>query len=49
MLVLVGHKVELPPELDTLAVRYTPQLPDANARLKIVRAEAEDYARENGG
>ena len=49
VLVLVGHKVELPPELDTLAVRYTPQLPDANARLKIVRAEAEAYAGENGG
>ena len=49
VLVLVGHKVELPPELDTLAVRYTPQLPDANVRLKIVRAEAEAYASENGG
>ena len=49
VLVLVGHKVELPPELDSLAVRYTPQLPDANARLKIVRAEAEAYASENGG
>jgi hypothetical protein len=49
VLVLIGHKVELPPELDTLAVRYTPQLPDAATRLKIVREEAETYARENGG
>ena len=49
VLVLVGHQVELPPELDTLAVRYAPQLPDANARLKVVRAEAEAYASENGG
>lgn len=49
VLVLVGHKVELPPELDSLAVRYTPQLPDANARLKIVREEAAAYARENSG
>ena len=49
VLVLIGHKVELPPELDSLAVRYTPQLPDANARLKIVREEAATYARENGG
>jgi AAA+ superfamily predicted ATPase len=49
VLVLVGHKVELPPELDALAVRYTPRLPDANALLKLVREEAESYARENGG
>src|SRR3970282_1952543 len=49
VLVLVGHKVELPPELDSLAVRYTPRLPDANGRLRIVREEAQSYARENGG
>lgn len=49
VLVLVGHKIELPPELDALAVRYTPRLPDANALLKLVREEAENYARENGG
>jgi hypothetical protein len=49
VLVLVGHEVKLPPELDQLAVRYTPRLPDAAARLKIVREEAEAFARENGG
>ena len=49
VLVLVGHKVELPPELDALAVRYTPRLPDANALLKIVREEAAAYQREHGG
>jgi hypothetical protein len=49
VLVLVGHKVELSPELESMAVRYTPQLPDANVRLKIVREEADNYARENGG
>ncbi|HZX76047.1 AAA family ATPase [Lysobacter sp.] len=49
VLVLVGHKVELPPELDSLAVRYAPRLPDANALLKLVREEAENYAREHGG
>jgi AAA+ superfamily predicted ATPase len=49
VLVLIGHKVELPPELDAMAVRYTPQLPDATTRLKIVREEAEAYAREHGG
>ncbi|KQY54700.1 AAA family ATPase [Lysobacter sp. Root494] len=49
VLVLVGHKLELPPELATHAVRYTPQLPDAATRLKLVREEADAYARQNGG
>lgn len=49
VLVLIGHKVELPAELDSLAVRYTPKLPDANALLKLVREEAEAYTREHGG
>jgi AAA+ superfamily predicted ATPase len=49
VLVVVGHRVELPAELEALAVRYTPRLPDANALLKLVREQAEDYARENGG
>ncbi|HZH42570.1 MAG TPA: AAA family ATPase [Lysobacter sp.] len=49
VLVLIGHRVQLPAELEALAVRHTPQLPDAGARLKIVREEAEAYVRENGG
>jgi SpoVK/Ycf46/Vps4 family AAA+-type ATPase len=49
VLVLVGAKVELPPELEAMAVRFSPRLPDANALLKLVREEAEHYARENGG
>ncbi|RDZ26843.1 AAA family ATPase [Lysobacter silvisoli] len=49
VLVLIGHKVELPPDLDSLAVRYSPRLPDANALLKLVREEAENYMREHGG
>ena len=49
VLVLVGAKVELPAELDALAVRFTPRLPDANALLKLVREEAVAYAREHGG
>jgi MoxR-like ATPase len=48
-LVLVGHKLELPPELASHAVRYAPQLPDAATRLKLVREEADAYARQNGG
>ncbi|MEO6518415.1 MAG: AAA family ATPase [Pseudoxanthomonas sp.] len=49
VVVLVGAKVELSPELEALAVRFNPRLPDANALLKMVREEATDYARENGG
>lgn len=49
VLVLVGHKVELPPELEAKATRFRPRLPDANALLKIVREEASAYQREHGG
>ena len=49
VVVLVGGKVELPPELEAMAVRFNPRLPDANALLKMVREEATEYARENGG
>ncbi|KAF1709062.1 AAA family ATPase [Pseudoxanthomonas sacheonensis] len=49
VVVLVGGKVELPPELEAAAVRFNPRLPDANALLKMVREEAVHYARENGG
>jgi AAA+ superfamily predicted ATPase len=49
VVVLVGAKVELPAELEAVAVRFNPRLPDANALLKMVREEATGYARENGG
>ncbi|MEI2457208.1 AAA family ATPase [Lysobacter firmicutimachus] len=49
VLVLVGHQVELPADLDSLAVRFAPRLPDANALLKLVREEAANYMREHGG
>ena len=49
VVVLVGAKIELPAELDALAVRFSPRLPDGNALLKMVREEAEHYAREHGG
>src|SRR5690606_41869880 len=48
VIVLVGARVELPPELEAMAVRFTPRLPDAAALLKLVREEAEAYAREHG-
>ena len=49
VVVLVGAKIELPAELEALAVRFNPRLPDAHALLKMVREEAEHYAREHGG
>lgn len=47
--VLVGSKIELPPGLDELAVRFELRLPDAQTLLKMVQAVAADYAKENGG
>lgn len=49
VVVLVGAKVELPAELEALATRFNPRLPDANALLKMLREEATSYAQENGG
>ncbi len=49
VLVLVGHAIELPADLEAAAVRFTPRLPDAAALLKLVREEAAAYATEHGG
>jgi AAA+ superfamily predicted ATPase len=49
VLVLVGHKIELPADLEALAVRFTPRLPDANTLLKLVREQATAYQTEHGG
>src|SRR5690606_29278952 len=48
VIVLVGARVELPPELEAMAVRFAPRPPDAAALLKLVRQDAEAYAREHG-
>ena len=47
--VMVGNKIELPPELEALALRFALQLPDENVLLKMVRDEIGLYQRENGG
>ncbi|KRG72005.1 AAA family ATPase [Pseudoxanthomonas dokdonensis] len=49
VVVLVGARIELPEELEALAVRFNPRLPDAHALLKMVREEAQAYAQEHGG
>ena len=47
--VLVGNKVELPVELEPLAVRFSLRLPDEAALLTMVKDEVALYMRENGG
>jgi hypothetical protein len=48
-LVLVGAKIELPADLDAMAVRFSLRLPDEKALLKLVQDEAAIYMREHGG
>jgi hypothetical protein len=48
-IVLVGNKLELPPELEALAVRFSLRLPDEQALRAMVLDEAMLYQRENGG
>jgi len=45
---MVGTRVELPEALEPFAVRFSLQLPDANALLKMVKEEAAAYATEHG-
>lgn len=49
VVVLVGTKVELPPDLEAMATRFNPRLPDAGALLRMLREEVAGYAREHGG
>jgi hypothetical protein len=48
-MVLVGAKIELPPELEAKAVRFRLQLPDERALQKMIQDEVVLYQRENGG
>src|SRR5690606_28335765 len=47
--VLVGAKVELPPELEALATRLTARLPDEQALAGLLRQEAFAWSREHSG
>lgn len=47
--VLVGSRIELPPELEPLATRFQMRLPDEAELAKLLREEAFAYSRENGG
>jgi hypothetical protein len=48
-IVLVGAKIELPADLEAMAVRFSLRLPDEKALLKLVQDEAALYMREHGG
>ncbi|MFO1495174.1 MAG: AAA family ATPase [Lysobacterales bacterium] len=46
---LVGANLELPKEIDALAVRFSLSLPNEAELDRIVREEASNYSRENAG
>ena len=48
-LVLVGHRMELPPELERLALRVPLRLPDSEALRRIVAEEIRRYPAAHGG
>jgi predicted AAA+ superfamily ATPase len=48
-LVLIGAKVELPEELESLATRFEARLPDEARLAQMLREEAFAYSREHGG
>ncbi|HET8942792.1 MAG TPA: AAA family ATPase [Rudaea sp.] len=48
-LVLIAPQIELPPELEAFATRYSLPLPDAAALAQLVRDEAYAYSRDHAG
>ncbi|MEE4361927.1 MAG: AAA family ATPase [Pseudomonadales bacterium] len=48
-LVLVSHRIEVPPELSRLSASFRMALPDAATLMAIVREQAEEWSRRNGG
>lgn len=48
-LILISHEVRLPPELEPYCARFELELPDENARERIIRDVARQYVDENPG
>jgi ATP-dependent 26S proteasome regulatory subunit len=48
-LVFVSHEIQLPPELQSLAVRFELSLPDAAERRAMVETVARDWGARNPG
>ncbi len=46
--VLISHRIDLPPELSRLSARFAMSLPDDEQILGLVREEAQRWARKNG-
>jgi SpoVK/Ycf46/Vps4 family AAA+-type ATPase len=46
-LVLVSHKIDIPPEVKKMAVHFELSLPDDEELMEIVKKEASAFAREN--
>ena len=47
--VLVGHRVEIPPELEKLAIDFELSLPGKDAIVGIFKAEVADWQRRHAG
>jgi len=47
-LVLLSHRLDMPAELQRLAIRFSLQLPDAGQLMALVKEEAQRYARNSG-
>jgi SpoVK/Ycf46/Vps4 family AAA+-type ATPase len=46
-LVLVSHKIDIPPEVKKMAVHFELSLPDDEELMEIVKKEASAFAKEN--
>ena len=48
-LVLISHKIDLPHELESFTARFDMALPSEEARERIIKKVANEYANENPG
>ena len=46
---LIGHRIDLPDELQRLSARFSLRLPSAEERLEIVQGCLDDYREEHAG
>jgi AAA+ superfamily predicted ATPase len=49
VVLLISHRVQLPPELEGFSARFELRLPDDNARLAIIEHLVENYREEHPG
>ncbi|MCP4433259.1 MAG: ATPase, partial [Gammaproteobacteria bacterium] len=46
-LILLSHKIDIPPEVKKMAVSFELSLPDDDQLLDIIRQEASDFSKQN--